>query len=47
MPAAVEDALQVADLEALQRSGPALLGAHDPEAAAAALLAALVGPAAG
>jgi hypothetical protein len=47
LPAAVEEALQVADLDAIKRAGPALLGAHDPEAAAAALLAALAGPAAG
>jgi hypothetical protein len=43
----VEEALQVADLDAIKRAGPALLGAHDAEAAAAALLAALVGPVAG
>lgn len=47
MPAAVEEALQAADLEAIRRAGPALLGAQDAEAAAAALLAALVGPVAG
>jgi hypothetical protein len=47
LPDVVEEALQLADLEAIMRAGPALLGAHDPEAAAAALLAALAGPAAG
>ncbi|MBL8614805.1 MAG: hypothetical protein JNM72_04260 [Deltaproteobacteria bacterium] len=47
MPAAVEEALQAADLDTIMRAGPALLGAQDAEAAAAALLAALVGSVAG
>jgi hypothetical protein len=47
LPAAVDEALQQADLEAVKRAGPALLGAGEPEAAAAAVLAALAGGAAG
>jgi hypothetical protein len=43
LPAEVEDALQQADLEAIQRAGPALLGASEPAAAAAAMRAALTG----
>ena len=31
IPAAVEEALQVDDLDAITRAGPALLGAHDPD----------------
>ena len=47
LPAAVDEALQQADLEAVKRAGPALLGAGEPAAAAAAVLAALAGGAAG
>jgi hypothetical protein len=43
LPAEVEAALQQADLEAVKRAGPALLGASEPAAAAAAMLTALTG----
>ena len=43
LPAEVDAALQQADLEAIKRAGPALLGASEPAAAAAAMLTALAG----
>ncbi|MBL8615363.1 MAG: hypothetical protein JNM72_07130 [Deltaproteobacteria bacterium] len=43
LPAEVEASLQQADLEAIKRAGPALLGASEPAAAAAAMLTALAG----
>jgi hypothetical protein len=43
LPAEVEDAVQQADLEAIERAGPALLGASAPAGAAAAMRAALTG----
>ncbi|MBL8619439.1 MAG: hypothetical protein JNM72_27760 [Deltaproteobacteria bacterium] len=43
LPAEVEAALEQADLGAIKRAGPALLGANEPTAAAAAMLTALAG----